>query len=172
MVGCGVCVAVGAGVCVAVGGGTGVCVAVGEAGVCVAVGGGTGVCVAVGGGGRVCVAVGGTGVCVAAGDGTAVCVAVLSSPSFSAPTVAGEASAVGLGRIARSTALGETPAAGVRSAIHIKIKRDDSAPMAQARSNVLAAVTGHHRAGASRVPPQARQNISPAARSFPHHLHC
>lgn len=36
---------------------------------------------------------------------------------------------------------------------------------------MLTAVTGHHRAGASRVPRQAWQNIWPGPCSLPHHLH-
>jgi hypothetical protein len=36
---------------------------------------------------------------------------------------------------------------------------------------MLANTTGHHRAGTSRFPLHARQNISPASMSFPHHLH-
>jgi hypothetical protein len=46
------------------------------------------------------------------------------------------------------------------------------AKMAQARSIMLAAAAGHHRAGTSRFPLQALQNISPALISLPHHLHC
>jgi hypothetical protein len=46
------------------------------------------------------------------------------------------------------------------------------AKVVQARSTMLAAAAGHHRAGTSRFPLQALQNISPAFISFPHHLHC
>jgi hypothetical protein len=162
----------------------------------VLVGWGTGVCVGAKG---VDVAVGGTGVCVGAkgvdvavgeavGSGTGVVALISLCPSAPLAAVAngcvwiGEIASlsggVWLGSVSGAAVFGGggvtragTLAAGVRSTIQIETIREPMAPIAQARSSRLAAVTGHHRAGARRVPPQARHNISPAARSFLHHLH-
>jgi hypothetical protein len=59
----------------------------------------------------------------------------------------------------------------VPSALQIATNVKPIAQMAQTRSSMLAAVTGHHSEGTRRLPLQRWQNIWPASRSFLHHLH-
>lgn len=86
--------------------------------------------------------------------------------------------AVGMGRtdwpaVSAGAGVGATGAlaAGAPSILQRAMSKMPIAQVVAATSNMPTAITGHHREGASRFPPQALQNSSPALSSFPHHLH-
>jgi len=88
------------------------------------------------------------------------------------------ADVVGIGKGVWPTALSRTFGAAsgalatrLSSIIQIAVTDKLSAQPAKANSKRPATITGHHRNGASLFPWQVLQNISPASRPRPHHLH-